>query len=68
MSQETNTTAPAAPEEKTQINFCLEDVLSPQEVAQYKANTPDGVTPTDHFLNITIRKKEATSLPSPHRN
>lgn len=43
----------------TKVIFDLADVLDPGEIAQFLQAAEDaGVSPTEHFINLTLRLKE----------
>lgn len=45
---------------KTQISFDLTDVLTPEEVDRFtKEAERAGVSPTEHFINLTLKGKDA---------
>lgn len=45
---------------RTRIQFDLEDVITPEELDQFRRAAEEaGVSPTDHFLNLTIRLNSA---------
>lgn len=45
---------------QTQIAFDLTDVLTPEEVEQFtKEAERAGVSPTEHFINLTLKGKDA---------
>lgn len=48
------------PKSQTQITFDLRDVLTAEEIEKFTAEAEKaGVSPTEHFLRLTLTGKEA---------
>lgn len=46
-------------ESNTRVIFDLADILDPEEIEQFlQAAEEVGVTPTEHLINLTLRRKE----------
>ena len=53
-------TMPQENQSQTQISFDLTDVLTPEEIEQFtKEAERAGVSPTEHFINLTLKGKDA---------
>jgi hypothetical protein len=51
---------PQETKSQTQISFDLSDVLKPEEVERFtKEAERAGVSPTEHFINLTLKGKDA---------
>lgn len=47
-------------ESQTQIAFDLTDFLTPEEIENFTTEAERaGVSPTEHFINLTLKGKEA---------